>query len=114
MVIGRLGKDPELKSLSNETSVCNFSVAVSKKWKKKDGTQEEKTTWIGMSAWGKTAEVISKYLAKGSQAYFEGELETSSWEKNGEKRYKTEVRVERIEFLEKAVKKEESQEDSGW
>jgi single-strand DNA-binding protein len=100
IILGRLGKDPELKYTPSGTAVCTFSVATSKTWKDKDGKQQEKTQWHNMVIWQKLAEVAAKYLTKGSQAYFEGEIETRSYEgKDGDKRYITEIIVNKVEFV---------------
>lgn len=102
MLIGRLGQDPEIKKLSNGQSVANFSVATSEKYKSKDGQQKEKTEWHRMVLYDKLADLAGQYLAKGSQAYFEGKLQTRSWEdKEGKKCYATEIVVRNMQFLEK-------------
>ena len=96
MIIGRLIKDPELKQAS--IKVCSFTVVTSKKNKK---TGEEKAQFHNMVAFNKQAELIIQYLKKGSRAYFEGEIETDSWDdkQTGQKRYKTQILVNTLEFL---------------
>lgn len=92
-LIGRLGKDPEIKNLTNGSAVANFSVATSEVWKdKRSGEKQEKTEWHNIVVWNeKTIEFIEKYLAKGDLVRIEGKIQTRSWEKDGEKRYATEI-----------------------
>mgnify|MGYP005816491813 CR=1 FL=1 len=93
-LIGRLGKDPEVKNLSNGSAVANFSVATSESWKdKRSGEKVEKTEWHNVVVWNeKTIEFAEKYLAKGDLVRIEGKLQTRSWEDNdGNKKYATEV-----------------------
>lgn len=100
IIVGYLGADPELRYTSGGTAVSNFSVATSRKWKDKSGQTKEETEWVKVVAWGKTAEVCKEYLAKGKLVYVEGRLQTSSWEdRDGNKRYKTEVVTEQVKFL---------------
>lgn len=99
ILVGRLGSEPESKSV-NDTTVTNFSVATSESWKDKNGEKQEKTEWTRVVAWGKTAELCAKYLNKGKQVYLEGKLQTRSWDdKEGNKRYTTEVMANNIQFL---------------
>jgi single-strand DNA-binding protein len=99
-LIGRLGQDPEVRKLPNGDSVANISLATSKKWRDKtSGEQKEKTEWHRVVVFGKLADICGEYLRKGSQAYFEGELETRQWEKDGEKRYTTEIRCDEMIML---------------
>ena len=96
ILIGRLGKDPEVRYTPSGTAVANLVLATS--FKPKDG--EEKTEWHRCVAFGRTAEVCGEYLGKGSQVYIEGRLQTREWEdKEGNKRYTTEVLVERMQML---------------
>lgn len=97
-IIGRLGKDPEQRQ-AGDSSVCNFSVAVSEKFKGRDGEMQERTEWVTCVAWAKLAEICSQYLRKGSLVYCEGKLQTRSWDKDGEKRYTTEVRLDGMQML---------------
>jgi single-strand DNA-binding protein len=92
-LIGRLGKDPEVKTLQNGSPVANFSVATSEKWKdKRSGEMQEKTEWHNIVVWNeKTIEFIEKYLNKGDLVRIEGKIQTRSWEKDGEKKYATEI-----------------------
>jgi len=99
MLIGRLGKEPEVKFTNSGQQVANFSIATSEKWNDKSGQKQEKTEWHNIVIWGNLAEVAKNYLHKGSLAYFEGKLQTRSWEKDGVKRYTTEVVVFAIQLL---------------
>jgi single-strand DNA-binding protein len=93
-LIGRLGKDPEVKNLSNGSAVANFSLATSESWKdKRSGEKVEKTEWHNIVVWNeKTIEFVEKYLAKGDLVRIEGKIQTRSWEDNdGNKKYATEV-----------------------
>jgi single-strand DNA-binding protein len=100
IAIGNLGKDPETKYLPSGAAVCNFSIAVSENWKdKQTGEQKERTEWINVEVWGNSAEACQKYLNKGSQCYIEGKLQTDMWEKDGEKKYRTKVRADSVQFL---------------
>jgi single-strand DNA-binding protein len=97
-IIGRLGKDPEERK-AGESSVCNFSVAVSEKFKGRDGEMQERTEWVNCVAWSKLAEICSQYLRKGSLVYCEGKLQTRKWEADGQTRYATEVRLDGMQML---------------
>ncbi len=99
LLIGRLGQDPELKYTPSGTPVCNFSLATSENWADKNGQKQERTEWHRVVVWGKLAELCNKYLAKGRQAYIEGSLQTRSWEKDGQKKYTTEINAKTIQFL---------------
>jgi single-strand DNA-binding protein len=93
-LIGRLGKDPEIRNLQNSSSVANFSVATSESWKdKRSGERQEKTEWHNIVVWNeKTIEFVEKYLKKGDLVRIEGKLQTRKWEdKDGVDRYTTEV-----------------------
>lgn len=114
LVLGRLGQNPELKYTPSGSAVCNFTVATSESYKKKDGTKEEKTEWHRIVSWGKTAENVNKFLSKGSVAFVEGKLETRSWEdKEGNKRYTTEIVASRVDFVGGRENKGENQKDPG-
>lgn len=91
MIIGNLGRDPEVKYLPSGQAVANFSVATNESWSGKEGKQEERTEWHRVVAFGKLAEICGEYLSKGKQVYIEGRLQTRSWEQDGQKRYTTEV-----------------------
>lgn len=97
--IGRLGKDPVIRSTQQGTKVASFSIATSEKWKDKAGEKKEKTEWHNCVAWDKLAEIIEKYLKKGGQCYISGPLQTRKWEKDGINHYSTEVVVKNLQLL---------------
>ncbi|MFG1500888.1 single-stranded DNA-binding protein [Halobacteriovorax sp. XZX-3] len=100
ILVGRLGQDPELKYTPSGMAVCNFSLATGESWTDKNGQKQERTEWHRVVVWGKLAELCGQYLAKGRQAYLEGQLQTRSWEdKDGNKRYTTEINARTIQFL---------------
>lgn len=93
MIIGRLGKDPEMRYTPNGSAVTNFTVAAGRQWKDPSGEMRDETEWFSIVAWSKLAEICNEYLSKGSRVYIEGRLQTRSWDDNqtGEKKYRTEV-----------------------
>lgn len=93
MIIGHLGRDPEVKYLPSGQAVANFSVATNDTWTDKEGKKVDRTEWHRVVAFGKLAEICGEYLSKGSQVYLEGRLQTRQWEKDGQKRYTTEMVV---------------------
>ena len=98
-LLGRLGNDPDVRSTQDGTTVANFSLATSEKWTDTNGEKQEKTEWDRCVAWGKQGENIGKYFNKGSEILVEGMLQTRSWEdKEGNKRYTTEIKVNRFSF----------------
>lgn len=100
IIVGHLGSDPDLKTTSNDNSVCRLSVATTRNWKNKQtGESQQETEWHRVTVWGKQAEHCEKYLSKGRQVYVEGRLRTSSYEKEGVKCYSTEVVAEMVQFL---------------
>jgi single-strand DNA-binding protein len=100
IILGNVGRDPELRVLTNGQPVVNFSVATTDKWYDKDtNEQKEATEWHNIVAFRKLAELIHRHVVKGSQVFIEGHLKTRSWEKDGQKFYKTEVEASKIEFL---------------
>jgi single-strand DNA-binding protein len=100
MIIGRLGKDPEVRYTSGGMAVANFSMATSENWNDKNGQKQERTEWHNVVVWGKQAENCGKYLSKGRQAYVEGRLQTRSWDdKDGNKRYTTEIVAKTVQFI---------------
>ena len=101
MIIGHLGKDPELRYTQSGKAVASFSVATSESWKDKGGQKQENTEWHNVVVWDKMAENAKEYLAKGSSVYIEGSLKTQSWDKDGQKHYKTEKVGQRMQFLSK-------------
>jgi single-strand DNA-binding protein len=100
-LIGNLGQDPESKELENGRARTTFSVATSESWNdKKTGEKVEQTEWHRIVSWGKTAEVVAKYLGKGSQVCVEGRLQTHKWQdKEGKDHTRTEVVADGVTFL---------------
>jgi single-strand DNA-binding protein len=100
ILIGNLGRDPELRYTKSGQAVANFSLATSERWKDKDGQSQERTEWHRIVTWGKTAELCAQFLSKGEKAYFEGRLQTREYEdKEGIKRYTTEIVAQNVTFL---------------
>jgi len=99
MLIGRLGKDPEVKYITSGQAVANFSVATSESWQDKDGQNKDRTEWHRIVIFGKLAEIAGQYLNKGSRVYLEGRLQTREWEKDGQKRSTTEIVVRDMVML---------------
>ncbi len=98
-LLGRLGKDPEMKTVGN-SQVVNFSVATDETWKDKvSGEKKSKTTWHNIVIWGALANVAAQYLHKGDQVYLEGKIDTRSYEKDGITRYVTEILVSNMVML---------------
>ncbi|HHM02705.1 MAG TPA: single-stranded DNA-binding protein [Caldithrix abyssi] len=92
ILLGRLGKDPEMRYAPSGTAIATFSLATNHRQKNKDGEWEEKTEWHNILTFGKTAEVAGEYLKKGKLVFVEGRIQTSSWEDDkGQKRYRTEI-----------------------
>jgi single-strand DNA-binding protein len=100
ILVGNLGKDPELRHTPQGMAVANFSIATSESWTDKSGQKQERTEWHRIVVWGKLAELCGKYLQKGRQVYIEGKLQTRAWDdKEGQKRYTTEVVASGVQFL---------------
>jgi single-strand DNA-binding protein len=100
MLIGNLGRDPEIRYTQQGLAMVNFSLATSEQWTDKtSGERQEKTEWHRIISFGKPAEILEKYLSKGSSVYIEGRLQTRSWEKDGQTHYTTEVVVQNFQFL---------------
>jgi len=93
IILGNLGKDPEVRTFSDGNKVCNFSVATSESWKdKQSGEKKEKTEWHNISIHGPLADIAERYLKKGSKVYLEGKLQTRKWQdQSGNDRYSTDV-----------------------
>ena len=98
IIIGRLGKDPEARLTSSGKEVCNFSLATSERYKDNSG-QQERTEWHNIVVWGSQAGPCGRYLKKGSMAAVDGKIQTRSWDKDGQKMYRTEIVAQRVEFL---------------
>jgi single-strand DNA-binding protein len=100
ILIGNLGKDPEVRFTPSGSAVANFSLATSEQWNDREGKRQERTEWHNIVVWGKQGELCGQYLAKGRQVYVEGSIRTRSYDdKNGVKRYITEIVAQKIRFL---------------
>ncbi len=100
ILIGNLGKDPELRYLPSGQAVVKFPLATGARWKDKDGQLQERTDWHNIVAFGRQGEVCNEYLKKGSPVYIEGRIQTRSWEdKDGNKKYMTEIVAQSINLL---------------
>jgi single-strand DNA-binding protein len=112
LLIGHLGKDPEVSYTASGVAVAKFSIATNERWKDQDGNTQERTEWHNIVAWRKLAEICGQYLKKGSKVYLEGRLQTRSWDdKNtGVKRYTTEIIADDLIMLDS---KGGSMEDNG-
>lgn len=101
ILVGRLGKDPEVKYMPSGGSVANVSIATSEQWKdKQSGEQKERTEWHNIVFYQQLAEIVGKYLTKGSEIYVEGSLRTRKWQdKNGNDRYTTEIIASEMQML---------------
>ena len=99
-IIGNLGKDPELRYTPSGDAVCNFSVAVTEKYKNKQGEPQEETEWFNVVVWRNLAEICGKYLTKGKPVYIGGKIKTRSYDdRDGNKRYMTELVASNMEML---------------
>lgn len=100
-LLGNLGRDPEVRSTQSGQAVATLSLATSRRWRDKDGNNQEQTEWHSVVCWGRQAEVAGQYLNKGSKLFVEGRLQTRSWEdkNSGDKRYKTEIVCENFQML---------------
>ncbi len=99
-LIGRLGQDPEVRFTQGGQAVSNFSVATNENWTNKAGDRQSRTEWHRIVAWGRKAELAGEFLAKGSQVFIGGRLQTRKWEdKEGVDRYTTEVVADDLQFL---------------
>ncbi len=100
IIIGNLGQDPELRYTGNGTAVCNLRIATNESYKDQEGQLVEKTEWHSVVAWSRLAEICGEYLKKGSRVYFEGSLQTRSWEdRDGNTRYTTEIKAREMMML---------------
>lgn len=98
--IGNLGRDPETRYLPSGAAICSFSVAMNSRWTDKaTGEKKERTEWLNCQAFDRLAEVCDTYLKKGALVYVEGALETRTWEKDGQKKSKTECRISNMTML---------------
>ena len=111
ILIGNLGKDPEVRYLDNGVAVANLSLATSENYKNKDGEKVTQTEWHDIVLWRGLAEVAEKYLKKGSSVYIEGKLRTNKWvDKDENTRYKTEVLADKLTMLGRSQNQEQSSE----
>jgi single-strand DNA-binding protein len=100
VLAGHLTRDPEMRPLAGEKVVANFGLAINRRYKSNDGEIKEESTFVDCEAWGRTAELIGQYLAKGSAAYVEGRLKLDAWQdKEGQKRNRLKVVVDNVQFL---------------
>jgi single-strand DNA-binding protein len=100
ILVGNLGRDAELRYTPGGAAVATLNMATTEVWNDKSGQRQEKTEWHRVVLWGKTAESLNEYLTKGKQIYVEGRLQTRQWDdKDGNKRYTTEIRGDRIVLL---------------
>ena len=101
ILIGNLGRDPEVRYTTSGTPVANFTMATTDRWNDPaSGERKEKTEWHRVVVWAKQAEIVGEYLRKGRQVYIEGSLQTREWtDRDGNKRYTTEVRAQRVQML---------------
>ena len=100
ILIGNLGRDPEMRYMPDGGAVASFSIACTENWKDKSGAKQEKTEWVRISIFGKLAEIAGEYLKKGAPVYLEGRLQTREWtDKEGNKRQTTEVVADRMQML---------------
>ena len=100
MLIGNLGKDPEVRYTTSGQAVASFSIATSEKFKNRNGEMEERTEWHNVVLWGRQAEIAKDYLAKGRTVFIEGRLQTRKWQdKDGRDRYTTEIVGDRMQFV---------------
>lgn len=99
ILMGNLGRDPEVRYMPNGEAVCNFSIATTDNWKDKSGAKQEKTEWHNIVMYRKLAEIAGEYLKKGRPVYVEGRLQTRKWEKDGVTRYTTEIVADQMQML---------------
>ena len=100
IIVGNLGRDPEMRSFPSGDQIANVTIATTDRWKdKQSGEMKEATEWHRVVFNGRLAEIVGQYLRKGSQVYVEGSLRTRSWEKDGVKQYSTEIRADQMQML---------------
>ena len=112
ILVGRLGKDPEIRSTPGGQTVAKFTMATDEKFTDKSGEKQERTEWHNIVAWARLAEICGQYLRKGSLIYIEGSIRTDSWEdkESGQKRYRTEIIAREMKMLDR---KRDSEEGGG-
>ncbi|MDQ3282649.1 MAG: single-stranded DNA-binding protein [Acidobacteriota bacterium] len=103
ILVGRLGKDPEIRSTPQGTSVVRFTVATDERFTDRSGEKQERTEWHNITAWGKLAEICGQYLKKGKLVYIEGSIRTDSWDdkESGQKKYRTEIVANTMKMLDR-------------
>ena len=99
IIVGNLGRDPEIRYSQQGTAVVKLAIATSEQWTDKQGQRQERTEWHRVTVFGKQGENCERYLSKGSQAYVEGKLQTSSYEKEGQTHYSTDIIANTVQFL---------------
>jgi single-strand DNA-binding protein len=101
ILVGNLGRDPEVRSTPSGQPVANFTLATNRGYKDRDGNRQKQTEWHNIVCWGRQAEIAGQYLTKGKQIYIEGRLQTRSWDdkQSGEKKYRTEIVCENFQML---------------
>ena len=113
ILVGTVGKDPELRYFQSGDAYCTLSVATTEQWKDKDGNKQEKTEWSRVKFTRKLAEIVGQYVRKGQQIYVEGKLETSKYtDKQGVERYSTDIVANEMQML--GGKKDSAEADNGW
>jgi single-strand DNA-binding protein len=103
ILVGRLGKDPEIRSMPSGTTVAKFTMATDERFTDRNGEKQERTEWHNIVAWGKLAEICGQYLKKGKLVYIDGSLRTDSWDdkESGQKRYRTEIVAQNMQMLDR-------------
>jgi len=99
ILVGHVGRDPEVRFTGGGQAVANFSLATSEAWKDKSGERKERTEWHRVVIWGKLAEIVKNFAQKGTQVYVEGRIQTREWEKGGDKRTTTEIVADTFRIL---------------
>ncbi|HVE72385.1 MAG TPA: single-stranded DNA-binding protein [Thermoanaerobaculia bacterium] len=103
ILVGRLGKDPEIRSTPGGNTVAKFTVATDEKFTDREGNKQERTEWHNIAAWGKLGEICGQYLRKGKLVYIEGSIRTDSWDdkESGQKKYRTEITANTMKMLDR-------------
>ena len=103
ILVGRLGKDPEIRSTPGGTSVAKFTLATDERFTDKAGERQERTEWHNITAWGKLGEICGQYLKKGKLVYIEGSIRTDSWDdkESGQKKYRTEIVAKDMKMIDR-------------
>ena len=103
ILVGRLGKDPEIRSTPGGSTVAKFTVATDEKFTDREGNKQERTEWHNIAAWGKLGEICGQYLRKGKLVYIEGSIRTDSWDdkESGQKKYRTEIIANTMKMLDR-------------